>query len=120
MNATRPGAGAGGIPQHFRDGLTAELEREMLRWVNVAPQGGQVVYSALGRLYGKTLPEGEARWLTKQTEHFEFFPSYSPDGREVGHDDIGSEEMDGAGGAIKEAEGVVAVGGLKEGVAVVF
>jgi imidazolonepropionase-like amidohydrolase/Tol biopolymer transport system component len=56
---------------------------KMLRWVSVAPQGGQVVYSALGRLYGKALPEGEVRRLTKQTDHFEFFPSYSRDGREV-------------------------------------
>jgi len=36
----------------------ATFDVKMLRWVNVAPQGGQVVYSALGRLYGKTLPEG--------------------------------------------------------------
>ena len=56
---------------------------KMLRWVNVAPQGEAVVYSALGHLYAKPLPEGPARRLTKQTDHFEFFPRFSPNGREV-------------------------------------
>jgi len=56
---------------------------KMLRWVNVSPRDGQVVYSALGRLYARALPEGEARRLTKQTDHFEFFPRFSPNGKEV-------------------------------------
>lgn len=54
MNATRPGAGAGGIPQHFRDGLTAEQEREMLRWVNALklPEEARRVALAIASLAG--------------------------------------------------------------------
>ncbi len=57
---------------------------KQLRWVHVAPDGSRVVYSALGRLYLKDLRDAAApRRLTQQTEHFEFFPSFSRDGREV-------------------------------------
>lgn len=56
---------------------------KMLRWVQVSPLGNQVVYQALGYLYVKDLPDGEPRRLTSQTDHFEFYPSYSPDGKYV-------------------------------------
>ena len=49
---------------------------QQLRWVNVAPAGDKVVYSALGHLYLKTLPDGKVQRLTKQTQDFEFFPSF--------------------------------------------
>ena len=54
-----------------------------LRWVNVSPAGDRVVYSALGRLYLKDLPDGAPRRLTRQTDHFELFPSFSRDGRRI-------------------------------------
>jgi imidazolonepropionase-like amidohydrolase/Tol biopolymer transport system component len=54
-----------------------------LRWVNVAPQGDRVVYSALGYLYVRDLPNGEPKRLTRQTEHFEYFPKFSRDGQRV-------------------------------------
>ncbi|MES2900322.1 MAG: amidohydrolase family protein [Pseudomonadota bacterium] len=54
-----------------------------LRWVNVAPQGNRVVYSALGHLYVRDLPNGEPKRLTKQSEHFEYFPKFSRDGQRV-------------------------------------
>jgi len=73
---------------------------KMLRWVQVAPQGGQVVYSALGRLYAKTLPDGAPRRLTKQADHFEFFPSFSPDGREV----VFTTWDDGAQGTVRKLD----------------
>ena len=53
----------------------------MLRWVNVAPAGNKVVYQALGHLYLRDLPDGEPRRLTGQNEHFEFYPSFSRDGK---------------------------------------
>jgi imidazolonepropionase-like amidohydrolase/Tol biopolymer transport system component len=56
---------------------------QQLRWVNVAPDGSRVVYSALGQLYVKTLPNGTPQRLTKQTTHFEFFPRFSRDGQRV-------------------------------------
>ncbi len=54
-----------------------------LRWVNVSPRGDSVVYSALGVLYQRALPNGTPRRLTKQSEHFEFFPRFSRDGRQI-------------------------------------
>lgn len=60
-----------------------EFAVKQLRWVNVSPDGGRVVYSALGQLYVKTLPDGRPRRLTQQSQHFEFFPSFSRDGKEL-------------------------------------
>jgi imidazolonepropionase-like amidohydrolase/Tol biopolymer transport system component len=54
-----------------------------LRWMNVSPQGDRVVYSALGYLYVKDLPNGTPHRLTAQTAHFEFYPRFSRDGREI-------------------------------------
>ena len=60
-----------------------EFDVRMLRWVEVSPQGDQVVYQALGHLYVRDLPSGEPRRLTSQDDHFEFYPSYSRDGRYI-------------------------------------
>ena len=54
-----------------------------LRWATVSPNGSQVVYSALGYLYLKDLPAGSPRRLTSQTDHFEYFPSWSRDGSRI-------------------------------------
>jgi imidazolonepropionase-like amidohydrolase/Tol biopolymer transport system component len=77
----------------------------MLRHVAVSPDGGEVLYSALGRLYRRTLPAGEATRLTRD-DSIEFSPSYSSDGRFVAYatwsdQDRGRIRMvgrDGAGG----------------------
>ncbi len=53
----------------------------MLRWVQVSPQGDQVVFQALGHLWVRDLPNGAPRRLTTQNDHFEHFPSWSRDGR---------------------------------------
>jgi imidazolonepropionase-like amidohydrolase/Tol biopolymer transport system component len=55
----------------------------MLRWVSVSPKGDAVVYSALGRLWIKPLPDGRPRRLTPQNDHFEYYPSWSRDGRSI-------------------------------------
>jgi imidazolonepropionase-like amidohydrolase/Tol biopolymer transport system component len=57
-----------------------EFPVRMLRDVRVAPDGRRVVYSALGKLYIRTLPDGEPRRLTTD-EGFEFAPSFSRDGQ---------------------------------------
>jgi Tol biopolymer transport system component/imidazolonepropionase-like amidohydrolase len=56
---------------------------KMLRWVQVSPKGDQVVYQALGHLYVRDLPEGTPTRLTSQTDHFEFYPSYSRSGEHI-------------------------------------
>ncbi|MFZ5549171.1 MAG: amidohydrolase family protein [Pseudomonadota bacterium] len=54
-----------------------------LRSVNVSPDGKRVVYSALGQLWLRDLPEGTPRRLARSDDRFEFFPSFSRDGREL-------------------------------------
>ena len=59
---------------------------KMLRDVRVSPDGRHVVYSALGHLYLKPLPDGEPKRLTStgapdKGDTYEFFPSFSPDGQ---------------------------------------
>lgn len=58
-----------------------EFPVKMLRMVQVAPDGEQVVYEALGHLYVRDLPNGEPERLTKQNERWELYPQYSRDGR---------------------------------------
>lgn len=58
-------------------------DAHMLRWVSVSPQGDRVVYSALGYLFVKALPNGAPKRLTTQSDHFEFYPSWSRDGRSI-------------------------------------
>ena len=41
-----------------------------------------IIFSALGHLYKKTMPNGEPQRLTK-SEDFEFEPTFSPDGSEI-------------------------------------
>ena len=57
-----------------------EFPVRMLRDVVTSPDGRYVAYSALGHIYVRQLPDGEARRLTRD-ERLEFDPSFSPDGR---------------------------------------
>ncbi len=57
-----------------------KFDVKMLRWVQTAPNGKSVIYQALGHLYLKDLPNGTPRRLTSN-EHFEFYPSWSADGK---------------------------------------
>jgi imidazolonepropionase-like amidohydrolase/Tol biopolymer transport system component len=61
----------------------ANFDVKQLRWMNVSPAGDRVVYSALGYLYVKDLPGGTPHRLTTQTAHFEFYPRFSRDGRDI-------------------------------------
>ncbi|HTY41937.1 MAG TPA: amidohydrolase family protein [Thermoanaerobaculia bacterium] len=55
----------------------------MLRWVSVSPDGRHVAYSALGSVYVRDLPNGTPRRLTKQTDAYEYFPSWSRDSKSL-------------------------------------
>ncbi len=55
----------------------------MLRWVSVSPDGKRVAYQALGYIYVRDLPDGTPSRLTKQTDHFEYFPSWSRDSKSI-------------------------------------
>lgn len=58
-----------------------EFDVKMLRWTAVAPAGDRVAFQALGHIYVRDLPDGQPKRLTNQTDHFEFYPSFSRDGR---------------------------------------
>src|SRR5436190_6702751 len=58
-----------------------QFDVKMLRWPTVSPNGKQVVYQALGYLYVRDLPSGTPHRLTRQTDHFEFYPAWSRDGK---------------------------------------
>ena len=56
---------------------------KMLRWASASPNGKQVVYGALGYLYIRDLPTGTPHRLTKQADHFEWYPAWSRDGKSI-------------------------------------
>ncbi len=57
-----------------------EFPVRMLRDVRTSPDGKLVVYSALGHLYVRKLPDGQPQRLTKDNR-YEFYPSFSRDGQ---------------------------------------
>ncbi|HLE85256.1 MAG TPA: amidohydrolase family protein, partial [Thermoanaerobaculia bacterium] len=69
----------------------ASFEVKMVRWAQVSPDHrasragarGRLAFQALGRIWVKDLPDGAPRRLTRQEDHFEYYPSWSRDGREV-------------------------------------
>lgn len=60
-----------------------KFDVRMLRWVEVSPKGDAAVYQALGHIWVRPLPEGTPRRLTSQSDHFENFPSFSPNGASI-------------------------------------
>jgi Tol biopolymer transport system component/imidazolonepropionase-like amidohydrolase len=78
---------------------------KMLRDVRTSPDGKSVVYSALGHLYARRLPDGTPARLTKDPQ-LEFFPSFSRDGQwityttwtDAGHGRVRVIRPDGSGG----------------------
>lgn len=60
-----------------------EFAVKMLRWPTVSPDGKSVVYQALGKLYVRTLPNGQPKRLTAQDEHVELYPTFTRDGKSI-------------------------------------
>jgi len=57
---------------------------KMPRWAVVSPDGRQVVFESLGKLWSKPMAGGGPRRLVKGDEaEFELFPTWSPDGRTI-------------------------------------
>lgn len=59
------------------------FESKMIRQAVTSPDGKTLVFHAVGHLWKKTLPNGKPQRLTSANEHFEYEPSFSPDGRSV-------------------------------------
>ena len=55
----------------------------MARWTQVSPDGRHAIFQALGYLWLHDLERGSHRRLTSQNEHWEFYPSFSPDSSQV-------------------------------------
>ena len=54
---------------------------KMLRWVTVSPDQRRVVYTSLGKLWVKDLPNGAPRRVTDDDSNWELFPAWAPDSR---------------------------------------
>jgi len=55
----------------------------MPRWASVSPNGRQVVFETLGKLWIRPVAGGAARRLTRGADEMELWPSWSRDGRQV-------------------------------------
>ena len=64
-----------------------QFDVKMVRHAQTSPDGTKVVFEALGHLYVRDIradgTAGEPRRLTRQSDHFEVFPSWSRDGRSI-------------------------------------
>lgn len=72
------------ITEAVRFGQTVapdSFDVKMLRWVTVSPDEKSVVYSALGKLWIRSLPRGIPRRVTRDEKNLELYPSFSPDGK---------------------------------------
>ncbi len=68
----------------FRQAVAPDtFDVKLLRWVSVSPDDRRVVYTALGKLWIKDLPNGTPRRVTRQERDFELFPSWSADGQSL-------------------------------------
>lgn len=65
---------------------------KVIRHAVTAPDGKTLVFSAVGHLWSKQLPDGKPKRLTASAD-FEFEPSFSPDGSELVYVTWDDEEM---------------------------
>lgn len=56
---------------------------KLVRWAQRSPDGRSILFQALGKLYVKNQSTGKISRLTKQEDHDEFYPRYSPDGKSI-------------------------------------
>ncbi len=62
---------------------TDDFEVNGVRWASYTADEKQVVFQALGYIWIKDVKSGKQQRLTQQSDHYEFYPVISPDGRSV-------------------------------------
>ena len=60
-----------------------EFDVKAIRWAQKSPNGKQILFQALGKLYVKDIKSGTSKRLTKQNDHDEYYPRYSNDGKKI-------------------------------------
>ena len=69
---------------HFKSPVAPdEFDVKVIRHATTSPDGKTLVFSALGKLYKKSLPNGKPQRITSQNDDFEFEPSFSADGQRL-------------------------------------
>ncbi len=87
------------------------LSVSYLRWASTSPDGRQLTFQALGRIWVQSLPGGTPRRLTSaRFTPFEFQPAWSPDGRSIAFTTVDSVNR----GALWRADVTNADGGMPQ------
>ncbi|MGY5846525.1 amidohydrolase family protein [Salegentibacter sp. HM20] len=64
--------------------FSEEFDAKVIRHAVTSPNGKTLVFSAVGQLWKKDLPNGKPQRITK-SEEAEFEPAFSPDGKEIAY-----------------------------------
>ena len=65
--------------RHQQPVFEQSLKTRVCRWPTVSPDGSEVLFGALGRIWRKSMDDGAARPVTGE-EHFSHTPAWAPDG----------------------------------------
>ncbi len=58
---------------------------KMIRFAEVSPDGRKVAFEALGNIWVRDINGGTPKRLTNDSEHFELYPTWSRDGRQIAY-----------------------------------
>ncbi|RDV24176.1 amidohydrolase [Alteromonas aestuariivivens] len=70
-----------------------QVDVRMIRWSQKSPDGKSVLFQALGKLYVRDIKSGKIHRLTKQSDHDEYFPRYSNDGKYIVYTSWNDQEL---------------------------
>lgn len=78
---------------HFKQEVAPEtVTAKMIRHATTSADGKWLAFNAMGHIYLKALPDGDVQRLTGD-EHFEFYPSFSADGKKLAYATWDDEKM---------------------------
>jgi Tol biopolymer transport system component/imidazolonepropionase-like amidohydrolase len=70
-----------------------QFDVKMIRFAHVSPKGDKVVFEALGHLWIRDVNGGAPKRLTSQTDHFELYPGWSRDGKQIVYSSWSDDEQ---------------------------